>query len=190
MFCLTKKARNRNDNHPRSGKNHRRCLSDDCGDCAADTDNADLERDEEMSELTLYDFLPEKEAIKYKPVKSHDWKWKFCDYPQNKNGLKVFSCFACGGGSTMGYKLAGCEVVGCCEIDKRMNDIYVANHHPKYNYLMDIREFNEINDLPDELYNLDILDGSPPCTTFSIAGDREKTGERKRSSEKDKKNRH
>lgn len=30
------------------------------------------------------------------------------------------------------------------------------------------------NDLPKELYNLDILDGSPPCSTFSMAGSREK----------------
>jgi len=28
--------------------------------------------------------------------------------------------------------------------------------------------------LPEELYNLDILDGSPPCSTFSTAGSREK----------------
>ena len=40
---------------------------------------------------------------------------------------------------------------------------------------MDIREFNKLEDLPDELYNLDILDCSPPCTTFSTAGQREKT---------------
>ena len=66
--------------------------------------------------------------------KSTDWKWSFKDYPE-KNGLKVFSCFACGGGSTMGYKLCGCEVIGCNEIDPRMNKVYVANHNPKYNYL-------------------------------------------------------
>ena len=29
--------------------------------------------------------------------KSFDWKWSFADYPP-KNGLKVFSCFSCGGG--------------------------------------------------------------------------------------------
>lgn len=28
--------------------------------------------------------------------------------------------------------------------------------------------------MPDELYRLDILDGSPPCSTFSMAGSREK----------------
>ena len=75
----------------------------------------------------------------------------------------------------MGYKLAGCDVIGCCEIDPKMNEIYIKNHHPKYNFLMDIREFNKlpIEELPEELLDLDILDGSPPCTTFSMAGDRE-----------------
>lgn len=82
----------------------------------------------------------------------------------------------------MGYKLAGCEVVGDLEIDPRMNDVYVKNHHPKHNFLMDIREFNKIpNDqLPTELFNLDILDGSPPCTTFSTAGQRKKTWGKKK----------
>lgn len=124
-----------------------------------------------VNQLGLWDFCDDLQ----KPIKSTDWKWNMAtDYPQ-KNGLKVFSCFACGGGSTMGYKLAGCEVIGDLEIDKRMNDVYVANHHPKHNFLMDIREFNKKEDLPEELYNLDILDGSPPCTTFSTSGKREKT---------------
>lgn len=110
----------------------------------------------------------------FEKQKSTDWKWSMKDdYPKEKNGLKVFSCFACGGGSTMGYKLCGCEVIGCNEIDPRMNKVYVANHNPKYNYLEDIRDFNKREDLPEELYNLDILDGSPPCSTFSMAGERE-----------------
>lgn len=79
----------------------------------------------------------------------------------------------------MGYKLAGCEVLGCCEIDKKMNEVYIKNHHPKYNYQMDIREFNKL-ELPKELYNLDILDGSPPCTTFSMAGLREESWGKKK----------
>lgn len=100
-----------------------------------------------------------------KPIKSTDWKWKFEDYPKEKNGLTVFSLFACGGGSTMGYKLAGCDVIGCVEIDPKMNELYVLNHHPKYNYCMDIRDFNKIpnEELPEELFHLNILDGSPPC---------------------------
>ena len=73
----------------------------------------------------------------------------------------------------MGYKLAGCEVIGCNEIDERVNKVYIKNHNPKYNYLQDIRDFNKREDFPEELFNLDILDGSPPCTTFSMAGQRE-----------------
>ena len=125
--------------------------------------------------MSLFDLLPEEEAAQYRPKKSTDWKWTFADYPIDKNGLKVFSCFACGGGSTMGYKLAGCEVLGCCEIDPKMNEVYIKNHNPKHNFLMDIREFNKLpkEEIPEELFHLDILDGSPPCTTFSMAGDRE-----------------
>lgn len=125
--------------------------------------------------MSLFDLLPEEEAAQYRPKKSTDWKWTFADYPKEKNGLKVFSCFACGGGSTMGYKLAGCEVLGCCEIDPKMNEVYRKNHNPKYNFLMDIREFNKLpkEEIPEELFHLDILDGSPPCTTFSMAGERE-----------------
>ena len=106
---------------------------------------------------------------------SDDWYWYFKDYP-SQNGLKVFSCFAGGGGSTMGYKLASFDVIGCVEIDKRMMTTYIENHNPKYSYLMDLREFNAIdnNELPSELFDLDILDGSPPCTTFSMCGNREK----------------
>lgn len=126
----------------------------------------------------LFDLLGDESL---KPIKSTDWKWTMAnDYPKEKNGLKVFSCFACGGGSTMGYKLAGCEVLGCVEIDKAMNEVYVKNHKPKYNYLMDIRDFNKLDDLPDELFNLDILDGSPPCTTFSMAGERENSWGKKK----------
>lgn len=128
--------------------------------------------------VSFFDLLPEDDSdrLKYTPVKSSDWKWSMAnDYPKQSNGLEVFSCFACGGGSTMGYKLAGCEVLGCCEIDPKMNGVYVENHHPKYNFLMDIRKFNETpnEELPQELFDLDILDGSPPCTTFSMAGQRE-----------------
>ena len=129
---------------------------------------------ENMNQLDIFDLFQEGE--KFKPIKSTDWKWTMAqDYPKEKNGLKVFSCFACGGGSTMGYKLAGCDVIGCCEIDPAMNEVYKKNHKPKHNYLMDIREFNKIpsEELPPELFDLDILDGSPPCTTFSMAGERE-----------------
>lgn len=89
------------------------------------------------------------------------------------NDCKVFSVFSCGGGSSMGYKLAGYKVIGNCEIDKPIFDMYLKNHHPLYSFNMDIRDFLLLENLPPELFDLDILDGSPPCSVFSIAGKRE-----------------
>jgi len=102
------------------------------------------------------------------------YRWNLKDANFTKDKGKVFSCFACGGGSTMGYKLAGFDVLGCNEIDPKMIEAYKANHNPKYAYLEPIQTFKLRTDLPDELYNLDILDGSPPCSSFSMAGNREK----------------
>lgn len=104
----------------------------------------------------------------------YNWKWYLSELKQDKD-VTVFSCFSCGGGSTMGYKRAGFKVLGNVEIDPKINSMYVKNNHPKYNFCMDLRDFNKKEDLPDELYHLDILDGSPPCTVFSTAGQREKT---------------
>ena len=104
----------------------------------------------------------------------YPYRWNLSDgYPET-NGLNVFGTFICGGGSTMGYKLAGFKHLGGVEIDPKIADVYKANHKPKYLYVEDIRKFNKRTDLPDELYNLDLLDGSPPCSSFSMAGNREK----------------
>ncbi len=106
--------------------------------------------------------------------KTYNYNWTLKDAVFTKDKGKVFSCFACGGGSTMGYKLAGFDVLGCNEIDPKMIEAYKANHNPKYAYLEPIQTFKLRDDLPQELYELDILDGSPPCSSFSMAGNREK----------------
>lgn len=102
-----------------------------------------------------------------------DYRWKLADANFTKDKGKVFSCFACGGGSSMGYKLAGFDVIGCNEIDHRMMYTYCQNNNPRFPFLEPIQTFKERQDLPPELFNLDILDGSPPCSTFSMAGSRE-----------------
>lgn len=103
--------------------------------------------------------------------------WNLSDgYPAKNienHRCKIFGTFICGGGSSMGYKLAGFDHLGGVEIDPNIAEIYKTNHHPKYLYTMDIRDFNKLEDLPEELYGIDMLDGSPPCSTFSTAGDRE-----------------
>ena len=102
------------------------------------------------------------------------YNWILKDAVFTKDKGTVFSCFACGGGSTMGYKLAGFDVIGCNEIDPKMMEVYIKNHNPKYPFLEPIQTFAKRKDLPKELYELDILDGSPPCSSFSMAGNREK----------------
>jgi len=114
------------------------------------------------------------ERIKKKRhIYPYEWNLSTANFTKDKG--KVFECFASGGGSTMGYKLAGFDVIGCNEIDKRMMKVYKLNHNPKYSYLEPIQTFKLRKDLPKKLYNLDILSGSPPCSTFSLAGDRGKT---------------
>lgn len=105
-----------------------------------------------------------------------NYKWYIKDGYPTKNGYKVFSCFACGGGSTMGYKKSGFEVLGCNEIDKNIIETYKLNHNPKFAFNLPIQEFSkwELDKYPKELFELDILDGSPPCSSFSMAGSREK----------------
>lgn len=111
--------------------------------------------------------------------------WNITDLKKvKKNGYKVFSCFACGGGSTLGYKLAGFDVIGANDVDKKMAKLYKMNHNPKHYFLEDIRTLTVRKDLPKELYELDILDGSPPCSTFSMSGGREKDwGKKKKFTE-------
>lgn len=75
----------------------------------------------------------------------------------------------------MGYKKAGFDVVGNVEIDAGMQKLYARNLHTKHSFTMDIRDFNQLENLPDEIIEPDILDGSPPCTTFSTVGKREKS---------------
>jgi DNA (cytosine-5)-methyltransferase 1 len=95
------------------------------------------------------------------------------------NGIKVMSTFACGGGSSMGYKRAGCEAVAANDIDPEMAWHYKKNIDPRHYFLCPIRDLLTAT-LPAELFNLDILDGSPPCSTFSMAGSREKAWGKKK----------
>ena len=105
-----------------------------------------------------------------KPGHRFPYKWRKTDLEKvSGHGHRVMSTFSCGGGSSFGYKMAGFDVVACNEIDEEMMGLYQANHHPTYSYREPIQEFKARDDLPDELFDLDILDGSPPCSTFSMS---------------------
>lgn len=88
---------------------------------------------------------------------------------------KVISLFAGCGGSSLGYKLAGCKVLASVEFDKHAAAVYRANFPDTRLYETDIAALDPLEVLSDlglEPGELDILDGSPPCQGFSMAGKR------------------
>jgi DNA (cytosine-5)-methyltransferase 1 len=102
------------------------------------------------------------------------YKWNLKDgYPAKGieyHGITVMTTFACGGGSSMGYKLAGYDVIAANDIDPQMARVYKANHNPKQFFECGIKDLLQRDDLP----KVTVLDGSPPCSVFSTAGLREK----------------
>lgn len=106
------------------------------------------------------------------------YKWYLKDLPKlSKNAYRVFGCFISCGGTSMGAKLAGFNHLGGVEINEHVASIYKKNLNPKYLFVQDIRDFKKRaikGEIPSELYDMDILEGSPPCTTFSSCGERQK----------------
>lgn len=103
------------------------------------------------------------------------YEWRKNELPAPRidfHGTKVFTTFSCGGGSSFGYKLAGYDVIAANDIDPQMREVYLANHKPKFYILGGVVDLIE-KDLPPELFDIDVLDGSPPCSVFSTAGLRE-----------------
>lgn len=93
------------------------------------------------------------------------------------NGFTVASTFAGGGGSSTGYRMDGFRVAYANEFVEAARDTYGANMRP--GTILDGRDIREVSaeDLLDQLGldvgELDVLDGSPPCSPFSTSGKRE-----------------
>jgi len=99
-----------------------------------------------------------------------NWYWSLKELDKvKKNGYKAFSTFSGGGGTCMGMKLAGFDIIAINEVDKKQVDKYIRNlGKPKYVFDEPIQNLLE-KDLPEELYDIDVFEGSPPCTLFSSA---------------------
>lgn len=107
------------------------------------------------------------------------------------NGYKVASTFSGGGGSSLGYRMAGYEVVYANEFVEEAQKTYRAN----CDAYLDTRDIREVkgSDILEiaklDRGELDILDGSPPCCAFSTAGSRENGWGQKRNYSDGKKQR-
>jgi DNA (cytosine-5)-methyltransferase 1 len=105
------------------------------------------------------------------------------------NGFSVISTFAGCGGSSLGYRMAGFKVLWASEFIHAARTVYEANAAPGTN--VDGRDIREVDPLAVlktlglKPGDLDVLDGSPPCASFSTAGKRAAHwGEAKKYSDK------
>lgn len=95
-------------------------------------------------------------------------------YP--KNGYGVVSTFSGAGGSCLGFKMAGFETLYANEFIPAAADTYSLNFP---DVPLDVRDIREIR--PEEILEaagkkrgeIDVLEGSPPCASFSMAGKRQ-----------------
>lgn len=92
------------------------------------------------------------------------------------NGFTAISTFSGCGGSSLGYKMAGFKVLWASEFIPAAQDTYRANHPDTTLDTRDIRNVKASDILSAiglKVGELDLLDGSPPCASFSTAGKRE-----------------
>lgn len=96
------------------------------------------------------------------------------------NGFRVVSTFSGCGGSSLGYRMAGFKVIWANEFIAPAQAVYRANFPDT---VLDTRDIRTI--APDDILTatglkvgeLDLLDGSPPCSSFSMAGKRARLGQ-------------
>lgn len=93
------------------------------------------------------------------------------------SGLTVASTFSGCGGSSLGYRMAGLTVVYANEFIEEARSTYTRNCDSRT--IVDPRDIRDVSgaDILSstmiDIGDLDILDGSPPCSAFSMCGKRE-----------------
>ncbi len=111
-----------------------------------------------------------------------DATWQDHLKPKDENAPTVISTFAGGGGSSLGYSMAGYKELLAVEIDNnavetlRLNFPDLPIYHGDIGKLS-VEECMELAGLT-EPGQLDVLDGSPPCQGFSTAGKRKMSDNR------------
>ena len=87
--------------------------------------------------------------------------------------FNVISTFAGGGGSSTGYRLAGGKILMVNEFVEEAQNTYRENYPSTIISPDDIKQLSGKDFLDAtglQVGELDILDGSPPCSAFSVAG--------------------
>lgn len=92
------------------------------------------------------------------------------------NGYQAVSTFSGCGGSCLGLRMAGFNMLWANEFVPAAQEVYKLNHHHTYLDTRDIRQVNAddiLRIIKKNKGDIDLLNGSPPCASFSTAGKRE-----------------
>ena len=105
-----------------------------------------------------------------------DEAWQQHLAPRTKDAPTVISTFAGGGGSSLGYSMAGFRELLAVEWEQNAVDTFRLNFPevPVYHgdiAKLSVEEVFKLTGLKEG--ELDVFDGSPPCQGFSTAGKRE-----------------
>ena len=96
---------------------------------------------------------------------------------KGSNGFTMVSSFSGCGGSCLGFELAGFNLLWANEFIPEARETYRANHD---DVILDGRDVREVKGseileaIGLSVGELDLFEGSPPCSSFSMAGSREK----------------
>ena len=103
----------------------------------------------------------------------YPYKMKDVHDASNQEKFKVISTFSGAGGSSTGYKLSGGKVLVANEFVLEAARSYAENYPDTVILPDDIKELSGKDFLDAAgigVGELDILDGSPPCSAFSVSG--------------------
>ena len=103
----------------------------------------------------------------------YPYKMKDVHDASNQEKFKVISTFSGAGGSSTGYKLSGGKVLVANEFVLEAARTYAENYPDTVILPGDIKELSGKDFLDAAgigVGELDILDGSPPCSAFSVSG--------------------
>lgn len=91
------------------------------------------------------------------------------------NGFNVFSLFSGCGGSCLGFEMAGFKIVGASEFVEEARKTYSLNHLGTPIDGRDIRDLkaSDVFEIA-RTDQIDVLEGSPPCASFSTHGKKHK----------------
>lgn len=126
------------------------------------------------NEMTLPTVVEPSRSISVKPAYRVPSMAEIAAVP--KNGLRVISTFSGCGGSCLGFEMAGYTVLWANEFVPAAQDVYRRNHPGVILNTENIRNLTAADVLREagiKVGEIDVLEGSPPCASFSTAGKRE-----------------